>query len=143
MESAKGCFAKAHKLRQSRPGLTPQEKSDELLDLALIAIAENDFAAAMSSLQDADKLDGANPAVINNLAVCHLYLGKLRDGLAFLEAKITANPALLLHETPILNLCTLYELESSYAGQKKQAILDLVGQYKGAGMNASCLKLQM
>ena len=75
--------------------------------------------------------------------MCYLYLGKLKDGLTYLEARLTASPDLLLHETPILNLCTLYELESSYAGQKKRAILDLVSQYKGDGINTACLKLQV
>ena len=81
--------------------------------------------------------------VINNLSVCFLYVGKLKEGLNYLESCITSNPSLLLHETPILNLCTLYELESSYAGQKKRALLDLVSQYKGDGINPTCLKLQI
>ena len=81
--------------------------------------------------------------LVNNISVCHLYLGRLQEGLAFLESRLTSQPDLLLHETPILNLCTLYELESSYAGQKKRSILDLVSQFKGDGINTACLKLQV
>jgi hypothetical protein len=45
-----------------------------------------------------------------------------------------------IQETPVLNLATLYELESSYAGQKKLALLDLMSQFSGDGVNTSCLK---
>jgi hypothetical protein len=34
----------------------------------------------------------------------------------------------------------LYELESSYAGQKKQALLDLMSRHVGDGVNTACLK---
>ena len=50
---------------------------------------------------------------------------------------------LLLQETTVLNLCTLYELESSYAGQKKRAILDLVARYRGDAFGSAALKLQV
>ena len=56
---------------------------------------------------------------------------------------ITTNKLFICYqETPVLNLATLYELESSFAGQKKLALLDLMGQFSGDGVNTSCLKFQ-
>ncbi len=107
-------------------------------------MAKCDYQGALKSFQEALELSpvSSSGSLINNVAVCYVYLGRLREGLSFLESRMTANPPLLLQETPILNLSTLYELESSYSGQKKWALLDLVSQYKGDGINTSCLKLQ-
>ena len=41
----------------------------------------------------------------------------------------------------MLNLATLYELESSYAMQKKIGMLGLVSQYSPDSFNISALKL--
>ena len=41
----------------------------------------------------------------------------------------------------MLNLCTLYELESSYAMQKKIGMLGMVSQYSSDSFNMSMLKL--
>ena len=41
----------------------------------------------------------------------------------------------------MLNLCTLYELESSYAMQKKIGMLGLVSQYCSDSFNINMLKL--
>lgn len=47
---------------------------------------------------------------------------------------------MIFQESPVLNLATLYELESSFAHQKKLALLDLMSQFAGDGVNTSCLK---
>ena len=111
--------------------------------MSALSIANGDYEAALTSLKKALQIRPDNGAMVNNVAVCYLYLGRLKEGLAFLEAKVTEDPGAFLQETPALNLSTLYELESTYAGQKKRALLDLVSRYKGDGINPACLKLQM
>lgn len=78
---------------------------------------------------------------VNNMAACSLYLGKLMDALKTLEVLVHEDPARNLHEGVLFNLCTLYELESSRALHKKQALLDLVSRHKGDGFPAACLKM--
>ena len=78
--------------------------------------------------------------IINNMSVCLLYLGRLKEALSLLESNLTSNPEAFLQETQVLNLATLYELESSYAGQKKQSLLDLLSRHAGDGVNTACLK---
>ena len=73
-------------------------------------------------------------------SVCLLYTGQLGQALSLLEGQLTTDPAGFLRETQVLNLATLYELESSYATQKKQSLLDFVARYAGDGANTSCLK---
>jgi len=75
------------------------------------------------------------------LAVCSLYVGRLKEALQHLETLIHRDPASNLHEGVVLNLCTLYELESSRAVTKKQTLLGLVAQHKGDSFDVTCLKL--
>ena len=115
-------------------------KVDELIDDALVSMSTNNFADALNILEEADRLAPENSLVINNKSVCLLYLGRLKDALTNLESELTRNPKNILNESHVLNLATLYELESSYAGQKKQALLDIMSQYAGDGANTACLK---
>ena len=75
------------------------------------------------------------------MAVCSLYTGKLREAINTLESLVQSDPQKYLHEGLLFNLCTLYELESSHAMQKKQGLLNLVSQYKSNGFNTACLKM--
>lgn len=75
------------------------------------------------------------------MAVCSLYLGRLKDALNTLESLVHRDPANNLHEGILFNLCTLYELESSRALHKKQTMLDLVSRHKGDGFPIVCLKM--
>ena len=110
------------------------------VDNALVSMSANNFAEALLTLEQADKMNPGNPLIINNKSVCLLYLGRLKEALAVLESELTSDPRNFLRETHVLNLATLYELESSYAGQKKQALLDTMSQFAGDGVNISCLK---
>lgn len=78
---------------------------------------------------------------VNNMSVCCLYMGKLKEALKSLEALVHQDPSKNLHEGILFNLCTLYELESSRALHKKQALLDLVSKHKGDGFPVVCLKM--
>lgn len=77
------------------------------------------------------------------MAVCLLYCGKQKDAVNLLEAVISTNPTYGLHESLLLNLCTLYELESSTAMENKYKMLKLVSTYKGDAISLHCLKLQI
>ena len=103
-------------------------------------MSTSNFLEALNILDEADTISPGNSLVINNKSVCLLYLGRLKEALSTLESELTSNPRSILREAHVLNLATLYELESSYAGQKKQALLDLMSQYAGDGANTACLK---
>ena len=78
---------------------------------------------------------------VNNMAVCALYSGRLKEAITILEDLINSDPCKYLQESILFNLCTLYELESSHAMKKKKRLLLLVNKHRGNGFNASCLKL--
>lgn len=131
-------FAKAAKLRSGKS----DQELEGLLDSAFLAVGQGQFDLALERFQAAVGLSsgGCTAAITNNIAVCLLYVGKLKEGLQLLESNIMSDQG-NMQASPLLNLCTLYELESSYASQKKVGMLGLVSQNCSDSFNTSSLKL--
>jgi len=143
VNAASKCFSEARLLCEATDfGLKDQQgmMMECKLDQAFLCISNNNFEEALKTLKEAHDLEPDNPTVINNMSVCLLYMGKLKEALSLLESNLTQSPQDFLRETQVLNLATLYELESSYATQKKQSLLDFMSRYSGDGANVSCLK---
>ncbi|KAF4526745.1 hypothetical protein B566_EDAN015092 [Ephemera danica] len=113
------------------------------VDRGLAAVAQNAFQEAHDLFAKALAIEPSNILAVNNMAVCLLYMGRLKDALKILEGALLANPSVALHESVLLNICTLYELESSFCLEQKLSILKLIAQYKGDGIHMGCLKLQV
>ncbi|KAH8300420.1 hypothetical protein KR018_004566 [Drosophila ironensis] len=133
-------FAVSRRLREinSSPDLR------DLVDKGLIAVAKNDFPEAYAIFQKALHLDSGNTMILNNMGVCLLYAGKLKDAINLYERAINLNPQKSLNESLLVNLSTLYELESNNSKAKKFNLLRLINRYK-PDLNISieiCLKLQ-
>ncbi|XP_014781998.1 trafficking protein particle complex subunit 12 [Octopus bimaculoides] len=111
------------------------------LNKGLVALCTSNFHEAFQHFKAAVVEDPSNPVAVNNMAVSSLYLGKLKDALDTLEDLVQSDPTHNLHEGILFNLCTLYELESSHAPQKKQALLSLVSKHKGDSFHVACLKM--
>lgn len=77
------------------------------------------------------------------MSVCQLYLGHLKQALNILCETVQTHPNTALQENVLLNICTLFELESSHSNENKLALLRLVNKHKGDAICISCLKLQM
>ncbi|XP_064121150.1 trafficking protein particle complex subunit 12-like [Macrobrachium nipponense] len=113
-----------------------------LLHSAYISIAQNAFKDATEILQQAHKINPNNGLVINNLGVCLMYTGRVSDAIKLVEGAVFSQPERFLHEAVVLNLATMYELESSNAHQNKLKLLSLIAQHKGDSFNVAALKLQ-
>ncbi|XP_027220482.2 trafficking protein particle complex subunit 12 isoform X2 [Penaeus vannamei] len=113
-----------------------------LLHSAYISIAQNAFKDATEILQQAHKINPNNGLVINNLGVCLMYTGRVTEAIKLVEGAVFSQPDRFLHEAIILNLATMYELESSNAHQNKLKLLSLIAQHKGDSFNVAALKLQ-
>ncbi|KAJ8870181.1 hypothetical protein PR048_029195 [Dryococelus australis] len=134
----------ARDLRQQvRDSLPSSPDLRDLIDKGLMAVADNNFQEGYEYFQKALELDPANIMLLNNMGVCLLYLGRLKEALGLLENAVNNNPMQGLHENLLLNVCTLYELESSFSNQKKLNMLHQLSLHKGDGMCISCLKLQI
>lgn len=78
------------------------------------------------------------------MGVCKLYSGKLKEAIALFERAVVSNPQKGLNESLLLNLSTLYELESSSDVIKKLALLKQINRHR-TDLNINleyCLKLQ-
>ncbi|XP_068142086.1 trafficking protein particle complex subunit 12 [Drosophila tropicalis] len=133
-------FAVSRRLREmnSSPDLR------DLVDKGLIAVAKNDFPEAYLIFQKALHLDSGNTMILNNMGVCLLYAGKLKDAINLYERAINLNPQKSLNESLLVNLSTLYELQSNNSKSKKINLLRLINRFK-PDLNESieyCLKLQ-
>lgn len=123
---------------------------DQLLDSAFLAVGQGQFQVALERFLGAEQLVGSMSEgaerqqrakmISNNVAVCLLYVGSLKEGLERLQQEVTRDPS-NIQGNMMLNLCTLYELESSYAMQKKIGMLGMVSQYSSDCFNMSMLKL--
>ncbi|XP_042893480.1 trafficking protein particle complex subunit 12-like isoform X2 [Penaeus japonicus] len=113
-----------------------------LLHSAYISIAQNAFKDATEILQQAHKINPNNGLVINNLGVCLMYTGRVTEAIKLVEGAVFSQPDRFLHEAIILNLATMYELESSNAHHNKLKLLSLIAQHKGDSFNVAALKLQ-
>lgn len=135
---AKECFKQSEVLSDSSMKTTVCRN---YINRGLEAMCTNNFNDAFQEFKTAVEADPTNASAVNNMAVCSLYLGRLKDALKTLEKLVHDDPDKNLHEGILFNLCTLYELESSRALHKKQALLDLVSRHKGDGFPVACLKM--
>lgn len=130
-----------NKSEQLLPAGSKVTASKIALNKGLVALCTSNFLEAFQHFKSAVIQDPSNPVAVNNMAVSSLYLGKLKDALDTLEHLVQRDPSHNLHEGILFNLCTLYELESSHAPQKKQALLSLVSKHKGDSFHVACLKM--
>ncbi|XP_001664113.2 trafficking protein particle complex subunit 12 [Aedes aegypti] len=136
-------FSEAKRLRDGDQ--TPQPDLRDLVDRGLLAVAQNDFQSAFELFQKASALDPNNTMLYNNMGVCLLYSGKLKEAIKMFEGAVQRNPKQALNESLLVNLSTLYELESNNAKDKKIGLLKLVNKHRAdlsVGLDV-CLKLQI
>lgn len=70
-------------------------------------------------------------------------MGRLKEAIAVLQKAINSDPERGLSESLLINLCTLYELESSKTNEKKLNLLRMLCKHKSDTIPnvLECLKL--
>lgn len=113
------------------------------MNSALCNIASGEWKAAKDQLQSILELHTNDFEALNNFAVCLLYLGELDKAIAAMEDLITKASAEsdFLMEQAIFNLCTLYELRSDDAMEKKVQKLQQLHPILGDAFLAESFKM--
>lgn len=142
IKGAQEYFNKATSLKVEA-GSKVEIEVEELTNRALLAVATNNYSDACNHYKQALDIQPNNPVLLNNMAVCLLYMGHLKESLTLLEGAIQSDPLHCLHEGLLFNTCTLYELESSHSMSKKYDMLGCVAQHVGDNFHISCLKIQL
>ncbi|XP_026728510.1 trafficking protein particle complex subunit 12 [Trichoplusia ni] len=129
--------------RDARHHICPTPDVREYVDLGLIDIAHGKYQEAYNNFARAADQEPTNIMVANNLSVCLLYMGRLKEAIAVLQKAINSDPERGLNESLLINLCTLYELESSKTNEKKLNLLRMLCKYKSDTIPnvLECLKL--
>ncbi|XP_075985558.1 trafficking protein particle complex subunit 12 [Anticarsia gemmatalis] len=129
--------------REARHHICPTPDVREYVDLGLIDIAHGKYQDAYNNFARAADQEPTNIMVANNLSVCLLYMGRLKEAIAVLQKAINSDPERGLNESLLINLCTLYELESSKTNEKKLNLLRMLCKYKSDTIPnvLECLKL--
>lgn len=115
--------------------------SQQLMNSGYLCIAKGSYSEALALFREAKNVNPNNISAVNNVAVCLLYHGKLKEAIATLEELVKSDSSGSLHDGAVFNLCTLYELESSKALKKKQGLLDIAATQHGDGFSTASLKL--
>ncbi|XP_034826335.1 trafficking protein particle complex subunit 12 [Maniola hyperantus] len=129
--------------KEARHHICPTPDVREYVDLGLIDIAHGKYQDAYNNFARAADQEPTNIMVANNLAVCLLYMGRLKEAISVLQKAIHADPERGLNESLLINLCTLYELESSKTHEKKLNLLRMLCKHKSDTIPnvLECLKL--
>lgn len=127
---AETSFNKASSYTQEKGMKDRKLEVRSLIDRGLLCIANKNYNEALNFFQEAKSIEPNKTMILNNMAVCHMYSGRLKDAISILESAIAANPPQALHESVILNLCTLYDMESSKGRMKKFALLRQISRYQ-------------
>ena len=100
--------------------------------LALLALAEQDFSAAIEKFSTLINSDPHHSLIhSSNLALTHLYVADGQSAISVLEPKLREpqNPIAILPPA-IYNLCTMYEIRDDKARARKEGIMEnIVGRY--------------
>ncbi|KAJ3107653.1 hypothetical protein HDU97_003647 [Phlyctochytrium planicorne] len=113
-----------------------------LLNRAFLAIAEGDWESSARWLNDLIAHDTSNATAINNLAICHLYMGDLSRAISFLESVIVEMPLTAGASSALLfNLSTLFDLADRSLERKQRVVSNVVAKSAGDDLDLASLKL--
>lgn len=115
-----------------QPSIDPSPNLITQIMQSLVALADGDFPAATSQLQQLHSDHPSNALVSHNLAVCLLYTGRMKEAREALE-KAVADNAEPPFQSLLFNLCTVYELCTERNRDLKMKLVEKVAGMEPEG----------
>ncbi|XP_025409865.1 trafficking protein particle complex subunit 12 [Sipha flava] len=131
---AHGYFLKSSRLKPQIQETNSENKADyrELIDAALLAIAQNNYKEAYKHFENAYVLNSNNVMVLNNMATCLFYEGQLNNAISLLEDAIQRYPDLALNESLLSNICCFYQFQNSASNKQRLLKYHIISKYKNS-----------
>ncbi|CAH1737696.1 unnamed protein product [Aphis gossypii] len=131
---AHGYFLKSSRLKPQLQGTIVENKADyrELIDAALLAIAQNNYKEAYKHFENAYLMDSNKVMALNNMATCLFYEGQLNNAITLLEDAIQRFPDLALNESLLSNICCFYQFQNSASNKQRLLKYHIISKYKNS-----------
>ncbi|XP_060850240.1 trafficking protein particle complex subunit 12 [Rhopalosiphum padi] len=131
---AHGYFLKSSRLKPQLQGTMVENKADyrELIDAALLAIAQNNYKEAYKHFENAYLMDSNKVMALNNMATCLFFEGQLNNAITLLEDAIQRFPDLALNESLLSNICCLYQFQNSASNKQRLLKYHIISKYKNS-----------
>ncbi|XP_050543794.1 trafficking protein particle complex subunit 12 [Daktulosphaira vitifoliae] len=125
-------FLQSSRLKNQTIGTSGETKPDyrELIDAALLSIAQNNYKDAYKHFENAYNLNCNQVMVLNNMATCLFYEGQLNNAIALLEDAIQKFPSLALNESLLSNICCFYQFQNSAINKQRLLKYHIISKYK-------------
>lgn len=118
------------------------EKSDIFrLHRGFLSVATSEYANALEDFEAVLLTDPYNMSAVNNAAICHTFLRAATRAVQLLEGALFARPVSTLNETSVFNLCTLYELLSEKALERRRKLLLTIHDHAPDHFNLLSLRI--
>lgn len=96
------------------------------LHRGLILSAESEYEQALAEFEKVLAKEQYHITAVNNAAICLTFLRNAGRAVTLLEDALFSKPESNLNETSIFNLCTIYEILSDKALDRRRKVLQLV-----------------
>ncbi|VVC24786.1 Hypothetical protein CINCED_3A021639 [Cinara cedri] len=127
-------FLKSSRLKPQLLGTLGENKADyrELIDAALLAIAQNNYKEAYKHFENAYIIDSNKVMALNNMATCLFYEGQLNNAISLLEDAIQRFPELALNESLLSNIHCFYQFQNSASNKQRLLKYHIISKYKNS-----------
>lgn len=121
--------------------LSGEKSNIATIHRGFVLAADSQYQEALVEFHKIINSEPQNISAINNASICYTFLENAQKAVTLLEDALFSNPQANLNETSIFNLCTLYELLSDKAVERRRKVLQLVLDHAPDHFNLLSLRL--
>lgn len=105
-------------------------------------LANGNHHDSLKQFMEVFNLDKSNVDTMNNIALCHLFMGNVNNALTFLEDLILSNPKGALNEIVLQNLSFFYTIINNRVTEKKIRLLQTIIDHADDSLLSEVIKFK-